>query len=161
MMTATSHNRILGILHLAYGGLILLLMIAFSIFMLVMMGVIATNNNSDDLIEGGIFALVMMFVIAINLLLITPSFLAGYALLKRKRWAKTMGMIAAIAAGLNFPLGTALCVYTLWFLFGEGGRFLYHKAAYALPSGDASWARAASREPEREYIPPSAPPDWR
>ncbi len=161
MMTATSHNRILGILHLAYGGLMLLLMIAFSIFMLVMMGVIATNNNSGDLIEGGIFALVIIFVVAINLLLITPSFLAGYALLKRKRWAKTMGMIAAIAAGLNFPLGSALCVYTLWFLFGESGRFLYHKAAYALPPGDASWARTASRELEREYVPPSAPPDWR
>jgi hypothetical protein len=161
MLTATSHNRILGILHLAYGGLISLLMIAFSIFMLVMMGIIATNNNRGDLIEGGIFALVMIFVVAINLLLITPSFLAGYALLKRKRWAKTMGMIAAIAAGLNFPLGSALCVYTLWFLFGESGRFLYHKAAYALPPGDALWARTASREPERAYVPPSAPPDWR
>ena len=58
-----------------------------------------------------------------------PVVLAGYALLKRKRWAKTMGLIAAIVAGLNFPLGSALCVYTLWFLFGESGRFLYHKAA--------------------------------
>jgi len=161
MMTPTSHNRILGILHLAYGGLTVLLMIAISIFMLTIMGVIATNNNSGQPIPVGIFALVMVFVVAINLLLVTPSFLAGYALLKRKRWAKTMGIIAAMVAGLSFPLGTALCVYTLWFLFGESGRFLYHKAAYALPPGDAAWARMASREPERAYVPPSAPPDWR
>jgi hypothetical protein len=160
-MTPTSHNKTLGILHLAYGGLNLLIMIAISIFMLTMIGVIATNNNSGEPIPVGIFALVMVFVVAINLLLITPSFLAGYALLKRKRWAKTMGIIAAMAAGLSFPLGTALCVYTLWFLFGESGKFLYHKAAYALPPGDASWARTPSREPERAYIPPSAPPDWR
>jgi hypothetical protein len=160
-MTATGHNKILGILHLAYGGLTVLLMSAISIFMLVIMGVIASNNNTGEPIPVGMIALVMVFVVAINLLLITPSFLAGYALLKRKRWAKTMGIIAAMAAGLSFPLGTALCVYTLWFLFGESGRFLYHKAAYALPPGDTSWVRTASREPEREYVPPSAPPDWR
>ena len=160
-MTPTSHNKILGILYLAYGGINLLLMIVISIFVLTMMGVIAANNNSGEPIPVGIFALVMIFVVAINLLLITPSFLAGYALLKRKRWAKTMGIIAAMVAGLSFPIGTALCVYTLWFLFGESGRFLYHKAAYALPPGDASWARTVSREPERAYVPPSAPPDWR
>jgi hypothetical protein len=159
-MTAISHNKILGILHLAYGGLSVLLMIAVSIFMPMMMGVIATNSNSGEPIPVGLLTLVILFLVAINLLLITPSFLAGYALLKRKRWAKTMGIIAAMVAGLSFPLGTGLCVYTLWFLFGESGRFLYHKAAYALPAGGPSWARAA-REPEREYLPPSAPPDWR
>ena len=158
-MTPTSHNRVIGILHLVYGGFTVLLLAAISIFMLVMMGFIASNNS--DPIPVGIFALVMVLVVVFNLLLITPSFLAGYAFLKRKRWAKTMGIIAAIVAGLNFPLGSALCVYTLWFLFGETGRFLYHKAAYALPPGDALWSRTASRELEREYVPPSAPPDWR
>lgn len=161
-MTPTSHNKTLGILHLAYGGLTALLMAAISIFMLVMSS-IATNNRGEP-IPAGILALVMIVLVAVTLLQITPSFLAAYALLKRKRWAKTMGIIAAIVAGLNFPLGSALCVYTLWFLFGESGRFLYHKAAYALPPGDASWARTGrtgSREPERVYVPPSAPPDWR
>ncbi len=160
-MTATSHNKTFGILHLAYGGLTALLMIAISLFMLIMMGVLAQNNNSGKPLPVGILLLMVILVIAITLLQITPSFLAGYALLKRKRWAKTMGIIAAMVAGLSFPLGTGLCVYTLWFLFGESGRFLYHKAAYELPPGDASWARKASRELEREYIPPSAPPDWR
>lgn len=158
-MTATSHNKILGILHLAYGGLTALLMLAISIFML-MMGMFATNNRGEPM-PAGVLALIMMVVAAVALLQITPSFLAGYALLKRKRWAKTMGIVAAMVAGLSFPLGTGLCVYTLWFLFGESGRFLYHKAAYALPAGGSSWARTAIREPEREYIPPSAPPDWR
>jgi hypothetical protein len=158
-MTPTSHNRILGILYLAYGGLTALLMLAISIFVL-MMSVFATNNSGKPM-PAGVLALVMIVVAGVTLLQITPSFLAGYALLKRKRWAKTMGIIAAIVAGLNFPLGSALCVYTLWFLFGESGRFLYHKAAYALPPGDASWARTVSRERERAYIPPSAPPDWR
>ncbi|CAN5667156.1 hypothetical protein BH18ACI4_BH18ACI4_19560 [soil metagenome] len=152
-MTPTSHNKIIGILHLAYGGLTLLLLIGVSVFMLTMMGV------SAQPIPAGL-AIMLILMVAINLVLSTTLFLAGYALLKRKRWAKTMGIIAAMAAGLSFPLGTGLCVYTLWFLFGESGRFLYHKAAYALPAAGGSWTRAR-RELEPEYIPPSAPPDWR
>ena len=159
-MTPTGHNRILGILHLVNGAFNVLTMIAVLFVLLTMMGIAATDNRIEP-IPIGMLALVMVFVVAISLVLVTPSFLAGYALLKRKRWAKTMGIIAAIVAGLSFPLGTALCVYTLWFLFGEKGSFLYHKAAYALTPGDASWARTTNRELEREYVPPSEPPDWR
>ena len=157
-MTPTSHNKTLGILHLAYAGLTTLLMAVITIFFLGMMSNI--NNNGEPFPVVGLLFFAILFV-AITLLHTTPSFLAGYALLKRKRWAKRMGIIAAVIAGLSFPLGSALCVYTLWFFFGESGRFLYHKAAYALPPGDATWSRTTSRELEREYVPPSAPPDWR
>jgi hypothetical protein len=125
-----------------------------------MSNVDTVNNNGEPFPVVGLVFFAILFVV-ITLFHTTPSFLAGYALLKRKRWAKTMGIIAAIVAGMSFPVGSALCVYTLWFLFGESGKFLYHKAAYALPPGDASWARTPSHEPERAYLPPSAPPDWR
>ena len=159
MIKPTGHNKILGILHLAYGGLIGLLMLAIFIFML-MVGTFATDSRGEPM-PAGVLALVMIVLAGVMLLQVTPSFLAGYALLKQKRWAKTIGIIAAVMAGLNFPLGSALCVYTLWFLFGESGRFLYHKAAYALPPGEASWSRSNRREAELAYVPPSAPPDWR
>ena len=159
MIKPTGNNKILGLLHLAYGGLIGLLMLAIFVFML-MIGTFATDKRGEPM-PAGVLALVMIVLAGVTLLQVTPSFLAGYALLKQKRWAKTIGIIAAVMAGLNFPLGSALCVYTLWFLFGESGKFLYHKAAYALPPGSASWARSSRLEAERAYIPPSAPPDWR
>lgn len=158
-MTPTSHNKILGILHLAYGGLTTLMMLAIA-FLMLMMGLFAPDRSGETM-PAGVLALVMIVLAAVALFHITPSFLAGYALLKRKRWAKTVGIIAAMVAGLSFPLGTALCVYTLWFLFGDSGKFLYHKAAFALPPADVSWTQSVSRKPEREYVPPSAPPDWR
>jgi hypothetical protein len=158
MMTPTGHNKILGILHLAYGGLSALIMLGVAIFLLVIRDL---EGEAGRPMPGGVFALVMMALLVMAVVQVTPSFLAGYALLKRKRWAKTMGIIGAMVAGLSFPLGTALCVYTLWFLFGDSGKFLYHKAAYALPPGEASWGKAVAREPVREYVPPSAPPDWR
>jgi hypothetical protein len=160
-MTPTSHNKTLGILHLAYAGLTMLLMAVLTIFFLALGSRAGTVNNNGEPSQVGFIVFMTIVMVVISLVHAVPSFLLGYALLKRKRWAKTMGIIAAVTASMNFPVGSALCVYTVWFLFGEGGRFLYHKPAYALAPGEASWGPAVSREPVREYIPPSAPPDWR
>ncbi|MGH9962619.1 MAG: hypothetical protein ACREBC_36815, partial [Pyrinomonadaceae bacterium] len=65
-MTATSHNKILGILHLAYGGLIALLMLAISIYML-MIGAFATNNRGEPM-PAGVLALIIIVVAAVTLL---------------------------------------------------------------------------------------------
>lgn len=156
----TDHNKVLGILHLAYGGFSVFLMAAISVFMLGVFGVIAINQPRSEEVPLGVFAVLMIFMVLINLIIIAPSFLAGYALLKRKTWAKTMGIIAGIIAGMSFPIGTAVCVYTLWFLLGEKGKALYDRAAYALPPAPPVWA-AASRKQEPQYVPPSSPPDWR
>ena len=159
-MAPTDHNKALGILHIAYGGFSIFLMVIISIFVLGMFGVVAINQPGNEAMPLAAFAVIMIFMVLINLIIITPSFLAGYALLKQKSWAKTMGTIAAIVAGMSFPLGTALCVYTLWFLFGEKGRSLYEKRAYALPAAPPVWPSGA-RKKEAQYVPPLSPPDWR
>lgn len=156
-MTPTSHNKVLGILHLAYAGLTTLLFTVMSIFILAM---ISQDNSGEPFPVGMLVFMAILFVL-LTLLYALPSFLAGYAFLKRKRWAKTMGLIAAIVAGMNLPFGSALCISTLYFLFGKSGRLLYPQQAAALPPGDASWAMKTGREIEREYVPPSSPPDWR
>ena len=159
-MAPTDHNKALGILHIAYGGLSMFLMVMISIFMLGMFGVLAVNQPPSEAMPMGLFAVLMVFMVLINLIIIAPSFLAGYALLKRKTWARTMGIVGGIIAGMSFPFGTALCIYTLWFLFGEKGRSLYDRAAYALPPAPPVWA-SASRKQEPQYVPPTSPPDWR
>ena len=159
-MRPADHNKILGITHLAYGGFTVFVMALVTIFMLGAFGVVALAQAPGEAMPLGVLAVIMIFVILVNLLIISPSFLAGYALLKHKRWAKTIGIIAGIIAGMSFPLGTALCVYTLWFFFGEKGKSLYEGAAYALPSPPTLFA-GASRKQEPQYVPPSSPPDWR
>jgi hypothetical protein len=44
------------------------------------------------------------------------ALIAGYGLLNRAPWGRTVGIIAAIFALIKFPLGTALGIYTLWVL---------------------------------------------
>ena len=94
-----------------------------------------------------------------------PSFIAGYAMLKRKSWAKVAGIISSCLCALSFPVGTALCVYTFWFLFSESENFYRAQDAAAWRGSlrDANtfdWqTRSASAARRNDYVPP--PPDWR
>ena len=47
------------------------------------------------------------------------GFFAGYGLLQRERWARTLTLVLSFLALLNIPLGTALGVYSLWVLLPE------------------------------------------
>jgi len=44
------------------------------------------------------------------------GFIAGWGLLQRQDWARTVALVVAFIALLNVPIGTALGVYTLWVL---------------------------------------------
>ena len=45
-----------------------------------------------------------------------PGLLAGYGLLTRKPWARVLAIVVGILGLLNFPVGTAIGIYTLWVL---------------------------------------------
>ena len=166
-MTPEEHNKTLGTLHLVYGGfqaLMMLVIVALSFFI-----ASAFRNVPGGGDEAGLVFVIMTVAVLLNLIFTIPSFVAGYGLRKQKSWAKLWGIIAGVVAGMSFPLGTALCVYSIWFLLGDDGRELYgeangerkrREALYGAPQ-PAGWAaQYASREREREYAPPP-PPNWR
>ena len=121
-MTPQDHNKVIGIMHLLWGGFNALMMLLFVPIFLGMIPLIGTDPHAPPEVKAlfGFFAL-LMFVLA--LVFGTPPIIAGYAMLKRRSWAKLAGVISACLTALSFPIGTALCVYTLWFLFGEGENF--------------------------------------
>jgi len=45
-----------------------------------------------------------------------PGLLAGYGLLTKKPWARVLAMVVGILSLVNFPVGTAIGLYTLWVL---------------------------------------------
>jgi hypothetical protein len=157
MSSPTDHNKILAITHLVWGVFSVVVTVLVSIAMLVMLGFVASESRNP--VPIGLFTVVMILVVLVNLVLTLPSFVAGYGMLQRKRWAKPAGIVAAIIDGLSFPFGTALCVYTLWFIFSEQGRQLYDNRL-ALPPSPPAW-NEATKQREFEYIPPVTPPDWR
>ena len=161
-MTPSGHNRTLGLLHLLYGVFCIGLIIIATFLISGTIDAMAVTRAQGDAVPVATLAVLIVGGVFISLVLITPSFIAGYALLKRKQWARRIGIVAGVLAGLTFPFGTLLCVYTLWFLFGEKGKFLYHKAAYALPAEPEPRRRLKKLLRASEpYVPPTTPPDWR
>lgn len=161
-MTPSGHNRTLGLLHLLYGVFCIALIIVVTFLISGTIDAMAVSRGPGDAVPVATVAALIVGGVFVSLVLITPSFIAGFALLKRKQWARRIGIIAGVLAGLTFPFGTLLCVYTLWFLFGEKGKFLYHKAAYALPPTPEPRRRLKKLLRASEpYVPPTTPPDWR
>src|SRR5438045_6302660 len=87
-----------------------------------------------------IFVVMACFLLAFTVGWSIPSMVAAYALLKRKRWAKTAGIVAGVFAAAQLPVGTAVCVYTFWFLFSEMGRSLYDQSTNTLTGGRPVWS---------------------
>ena len=67
-------------------------------------------------------------LIIVNVGITIPSFVAGYAFLKRKSWAKIAGIVACALSALRIPFGTAVSIYTFWFLFSTPGKILYDQS---------------------------------
>jgi hypothetical protein len=166
-MTAQEHNKTLGITHLVYGSLHLLVLMAVFVFFLFIL-----LTPLRDYESAGYFVVFGLILSAFGLLFTLPSLVAGYALLKQKSWARTAAIVAGILAKPFFPYGTALCVYTLWFMFCNKGKTFYENNAGgrspetfgALPGmpGAGNWAAGTSQQQrERAYVPPPNMPDWR
>jgi len=162
--TPEQHNKYLAYAHLAYGALTALFTLAF----LVMFGSMfvflanAPVQNHEQPPPAGFFIFFMLIFGGFYAALTIPSFVAGYALLKRKPWARIASIIAGVVAAAFFPIGTAICVYTLWFLLSEPGKILYDTPSQPLPQPSLF---GVNQEPidQREFQRDSSatPPDWR
>lgn len=157
-MTPLQHNKYLGVAHLAYAAFYCVFVVLMMVFMgAVFIAVPPTGDGSPAFIF-----VFLGFMAVIYGLFIIPSVIAGYALLKRRRWAKIASIVAGVMAAMFFPVGTAVCVYTFWFLFSEPGKLLYDKSANALAPGSTAWVNGVQQEArEGQYVSPLNPPDWR
>ena len=160
-MTPEQHNKYLGAAHLIHGGLFLLMVIGI-LGMMTAMFFFTPSGPGNAPPPAAFIGVMWVFMGAFYGLMLLPSFIAGYALLKRKRWAKVAAIIGGVTAAMSFPIGTAVCAYTFWFLFSEPGKFLYDRPQAALPPQSLNWQAAASHsQREPQYVPPTTPPDWR
>jgi hypothetical protein len=159
-MTPEQHNKYLGWAHLVYAALHTLMGVVISVIVAVMFSTLP-NSGRGNPPPPGFFIAMAVFMLIFTVGISIPSMIAGYALLKRKRWAKIAAIVAGAFAAMQVPVGTAVCVYTFWFLFSEPGRLLYDQPAKSLPATSAQdWART-NQEKTHEYFPPATPPDWR
>jgi hypothetical protein len=110
-----SHKRVLAILYIVSGILNILLFIGLSFLFNFILGM-AMHEVSED--ERWVLEFVNGFVRFLPIIMIVlfgiPSVIAGVGLLNGHRWALVLALVVGCFKLLNFPLGTALGVYTIW-----------------------------------------------
>jgi hypothetical protein len=74
---------------------------------------------------GGLLRLLGFAFIAGGLL----GLAAGWGLLERQPWARTLAIVLGILRLLDMPFGTALGIYTLWVLLPASSEREYHHMA--------------------------------
>ncbi len=162
-MTDEQHNKNIAYSFLAHAGFQLLMLIMISIMFVMMF-------------PGGgpgpprrFLAFMIGFMTVFQLMFAAPSVIAAYGLLKQKSWARIASIVAAVVSAMNVPIGTAACVYSLWFFLGDNWKSVYPENASEprqppsqLTYGAESQRAAYEAEANTEHtFNTYDPPDWR
>jgi len=120
-MTAEEHNKTLATLHFIYGAMhgLTLLGLLLLVFVFLMSSPTANVISTFWIVVSVVTFVILLFAVGLLPLLV------GYALTKRRRWAKSLGVTLAIISLINIPIGTALGIYTFKFFKSPGGIELY------------------------------------
>jgi hypothetical protein len=113
-MTPQDHNKTLGIIYGVLGGLLTIGAIVELVRIIIVekeLARILSDSYLMPIILGLLFTIILLST--------------SYGLFKRRRWARNLSLVLAALFVLLFPLGTALAVYTWWFMHSEGAKLLY------------------------------------
>jgi hypothetical protein len=161
-MTPLEHNKYVGLAQLGYAGVHLLMVIVFMGFQ----GFMLQDIYSRSQAMGGpspspFLVLMFVFVGVFTVAMTIPSVVGGYALIKRRPWAKVAGIVGGVVAATSFPIGTAVAVYTFWFLFSDVGKQLYGKNQELPPLPPKEWQPGTSDSAHEGWVTYTPPPSER
>lgn len=108
------HISLIGILWIVMGGLSLLFGL-MGFLLLFGISFIPDMGREAPFILRTIGTIAVFFFALFGL----PKIIAGIGLLKKKEWGRVLTLIVSFISLLNFPLGTALGVYSIIILVKE------------------------------------------
>lgn len=108
------HLNVIAILWIVFGALGLL-------FGLIVFGILFGLSFLPELETGGIIALrgVAAGVAFFFTVLALPQIIGGIGLMKKHEWARILVLVMSFFSLINFPLGTALAIYSFVILINE------------------------------------------
>jgi hypothetical protein len=150
-MNSEDKSKLLGLFFWLFTGLNVVVVVLFAVFFTVFFGAVIANaphKTNDPPLEllMAFFTVIFAIVIITTVLFSVPKVIAGYGLRKHKPWARTWAIVASIMCCLSFPIGTAIGVFGLVFLFSDEGKKYFEDVHYVQ-------LRAAG-------VPPPPPNSW-
>ena len=115
-----SHVKILGAVYIALSGILLAVALFLALAVGTASAIVGQAAEPNDAavalpIIGIAGTALVVFLVAVSL----PGLIAGIGLLKRRPWARILGIIVAVLSLVNIPIGTIVGVYGLWVLFSS------------------------------------------
>jgi ABC-type polysaccharide/polyol phosphate export permease len=120
-MDQVQHQRILATFHLIFGVVGLIILLLFRLFFGVLFPVISeaiadTEPIAEIFVSFG-FELLRFVGYFLLFGTILPSIIGAIGFLQNQSWGIYLLLLSGCLRLINFPLGTALGVYTLWVFF--------------------------------------------
>lgn len=108
------HVPVLGWLNIAVNAMLLALGLCGLVFF---MGIgFIPFVDTGDAVALGILSLIGTIGLLFFAVLALPGILAGYGLLRRKKWGQILAIIVGFLSLFNFPIGTIIGAYALFVL---------------------------------------------
>lgn len=130
------HVKILGILHIVFGALGILVALGLLILFGGLAGVIGSAAQPEDrAAAAGVLGIIGAIAFFVVLILSLPGLIAGIGLLKFRPWARILGIVVSALDLIHVPFGTALGVYGLWVLLSNETEALFRSSNAYMVSG--------------------------
>ncbi|MEL7589209.1 MAG: hypothetical protein AAGU19_21025 [Prolixibacteraceae bacterium] len=101
------HINVVGVLYIVLS--VLSFLGAFTIYFLLRL----IGNFADDHNANMVLSLIAQVLSVVLVVLAIPGLVGGIGLIKRKSWARILVLILSIINLLNFPIGTAIGIYSI------------------------------------------------
>lgn len=128
------HIRLMGILWLALSAINVLVGLVLLIVATELIPHIQASGEAGPDFPANFLTTLLGFIGVAVLIKAAAGFAAGYGLLQREHWARMLTLVLSFLALFNFPLGTALGIYSLWVLFPARSEREYEEAVRAANS---------------------------
>lgn len=127
------HVKILGILHIIYSGLVLLVGVVVLVVMGGIAGFVGASGNADSQVATPILGLIGFGVFIFFVVLALPGLIGGFGLMQFKPWARILVIVLSAFELLSVPFGTALGIYGFWVLLNRETEYLFQPRPPAYP----------------------------
>ena len=123
-----THIKVLAILNIILGALGVITALVILVFFGGLAGVVSTDSDPEAAVGvaalGAIAGIGFIVVAALSV----PCVIAGFGLLKFRRWAQILAIVMSVLNLPGIPFGTALGIYGLWVLLNRETKPLFNPA---------------------------------
>jgi hypothetical protein len=109
-----NHVKAVGIIHIAFSVMGVIAAIAIFTGLNLVTRLPDVEEEAARILQA-IAMIIPWFVIVVSL----PGIVGGIGLLKSQGWARILVLILSFLGLLNFPIGTAVGIYSIWVLFDK------------------------------------------